>query len=148
MNIRFLPLPASFLYLVTALVFLVPQIRADTPMEKSWERLEKAFHKLRDRLKDPKDSNKETYVKLGAIIKEETLICMELDPKMLKNVPPAEQETFLQNYRRDMAAFDADVDKLNAALQAGQLVEAQNVITLLGKAKKEGHKAYREKDTK
>lgn len=117
-------------------------------MDKSWEKLEKAFNKLRDGLKDPKDSEKETYVKLGGIIKTETTEVMKLDPKMLKNVPEADRETFLTNFRKDMTTFDGEVDKLNVALAAGQWAEAQSVIQVLAQAKKDGHKAYRQKEKK
>jgi len=141
------PWISFFAFLLLGLNFMAPAARADTPMEKAWERLEKAFNKLRDGLKDPQDSSKSTYLKLGAIIKEETKITMALDPKMLKNVPAPEQEVFRQSYRRDMAAFDGNVDKLNAALAAGEWVEAQNVMSALAQAKKEGHKAFREKKT-
>ena len=134
--------------MLAGLIISTPAARADTPMDKAWDRLEKAFNKLRDGLKEPNDADKEAYQKLGAIIKTETTAAMKFDPKMLKNVPEADRETFLANFRKDMATFDGDVDKLNAALDAGQWAEAQKMVGILGQAKKDGHKLYRQKEKK
>ncbi len=115
------PLRLVIFAVLTFLILPFPQTsRADTPMEKSWERLEKAFNKLRDGMKDPKDSQKQIYIKLGVIMREEAEVCLKLDPKMLKNVPAADQPAFLDAYRADMTTFIADIDKLNVALEAGQ----------------------------
>lgn len=145
---RIISLLACMATILAGLIFSMPAAQAETPMDKAWEKLEKAFNKLRDGLKDPKDTDKETYQKLGAIIKTETTAAMKFEPKMLKNVPEAERETFLANFRKDMATFDGEVDKLNAALDAGQWAEAQKAVQVLGQAKKDGHKAYRQKENK
>ena len=146
--IRPISVLACTVAILTGLILSAPAVRAETPMDKAWEKLEKAFNKLRDGLKDPKDADKEAYQKLGAIIKAETTEAMKFEPKMLKNVPEADRETFLANFRKDMETFDGQVDKLNAALDAGQWEEAQKVIQVLTQAKKDGHKAYRQKEKK
>ncbi len=132
-----------------ALLFtLSPGAKADTPLEKSFEILEKAFNKLRAGLKAPVEADKDKYVALATIMKTETQVCMGLEPKMKLTLPPDQQEAFLTNYRADMVKFDANVDKLLETLKAGDWNGALAVVELLRHDKGHGHKTYRVKDYK
>lgn len=115
-------------------------------MEKTFERLGKAYKKLGEGLKDPREQDKEAYLKLAEEIKSESQKARDMDPKMTQSLPESERAAFLEKFRKDMDKFNTDVDALAAAVKGSQWEDARKAFEALRQAKKDGHKAYRKKE--
>jgi len=105
--------------------------------------ISKAFKKLRTQVADP--TSNEDSLKLVASIRENVVQSLPLVPEKTADVPAADQAKFKTDFVAKMESLLGEVDKLDAALKAGNNEEAKALLEVLGNAQKEGHKEFRKK---
>jgi len=148
---------------------LVPGIRAqdDAPAPKKMsgkepqtelgDKMEKiggAFRRLRKvdpatKLAQVADPTKnEDSLKQVAIIKENAQAALTLEPAKKKDLPADQQDKFVADFQSKIKAFLADVDKLEAALKAGNNDEAAKLVQALKTDEDDGHKEFQKKKQK
>lgn len=114
-----------------------------TELGDHMEKMGRAFRALGRQVKDA--SKNEDSLKLVEIIRTNAQATVDLKPEKTKDVPEDEQAQFLANYQKSMKGFLADVDKLEAALKAGNNDQAAELVKTLKKDMDNGHKKFRKK---
>ncbi|MBC8008611.1 MAG: hypothetical protein H7067_00765 [Burkholderiales bacterium] len=112
-----------------------------TPLEDQMSAMRGAFNKLRKQIADPA-SNASSLELVAKLLAASEKSVTEI-PARAEKVPEAERAQFVADYQAKMKEFVAEVQKLEAALKAGDNTEAAAVLAKLGAMQKEGHKAYR-----
>jgi len=145
LNVRWLVLVA----LAAALIAPGASVRAaeekekksqDTELAKHMEVIEKGMKKLKKSLKDSKEN--EASAATAAEIKKAASECLKEIPVMAKKVPEGERAKFVENYKKDMTAFIAEVGKLEEAAKAGKNDEALAIHKKLSDLEDKGHEKY------
>lgn len=121
---------------------------ADSPMEKSMEKMEDAKKALFPALKQPVAADKDKYVALAKTLKTEGEASRELDPEIAAKLPPDQKDRIVTAYRKDMDEFIKTSQALVEALEKEQWTEARALVAKLKEQEKAGHKAYRKKKEK
>lgn len=112
-----------------------------TALEDRMEEMRSAFGKLRKQAGDA--SANESSLALVARLRAAAEASVALTPARAEDVPEAERAKYVEAYQAKMRAFLAEVDKLEAALKAGDNPAAVAAVARLGAQQKEGHKDYR-----
>jgi cytochrome c556 len=121
---------------------------AGTEMERAFERLQRDYKKLKTALEAPSDGDREIYLKITGEMLDEARKARDLDPEMMSSVPEAERAKFLENFRADMDAFIANIEKLQDAVKNARWDEAKQAMDTLWQNKKDGHRAFIKKKKK
>jgi len=112
----------------------------DTELAKHMEVIEKGMKKLKRSLKDSKEN--EASAATAGEIKKAASECLKEVPAMAKKVPEGERAKFVENYKKDMTNFIAEVGKLEDAVKAGKNEEAVAIHKKLGDLEDKGHEKY------
>jgi soluble cytochrome b562 len=147
LNVRF----RTLLLAVFAAALIAPGSRAvaaeekekksqDTELAKHMEVIEKGMKKLKRSLKESKENDASAAT--AAEIKKAAGECLKQVPVMAKKVPEGERAKFVENYKKDMTAFIAEVGKLEDAVKAGKNEEALAIHKKLGDLEDKGHEKY------
>jgi soluble cytochrome b562 len=112
----------------------------DTPLAKQMEVIEKGMKKLKKSLKDSKEN--EASAATVAEIKKAASACLKEVPVMAKKVPEGERAKFVENYKKDMTAFIAEVDKLAEAVKVGKNEDAVAIHKKLSDLEDKGHEKF------
>jgi cytochrome c556 len=127
-----------------------PIIRAadedQTELGDHMEKIGGAFRALRKQVTD--SSKNEDSLKRVAVIRENAQAALKLEPAKKADLPADQQAKFVADYQAKMKGFIADVDKLEAALKAGNNEEAAKQLQVMGQDQKEGHKEFQKKKKK
>lgn len=132
----------------------MPDKDDQTELGSKMEKIGGAFRRLRKvdpatklaQVADP--AKNEDSLKQVAIIKENAIAASKLEPALKKDKPADQQEKFMTDYQAKMKSFLDDIDKLEAALKAGQNDEAAKLVNTLNTDQKEGHTDFRKKEKK
>lgn len=114
-----------------------------TELGDHMEKMGHAFRQLNRQIADP--AKNEDSLKQVAIIRQNAEAAAKLTPAKAADVPAADRAKFVAEYQEDMKRFLADVDKLEAALKAGNNQEAAPLVKTLKKDMDSGHKEFRKK---
>ena len=68
---------------------------------------------------------------------------LTFEPEKKAKVPAGEQAKFVSDYQAEMKQFVASVEKLKAAVKAGNNAEASKIVSDMKAAQREGHKEFR-----
>lgn len=145
---------------IAALVLISPlaSLRAQTPppaaphaheateLEDRMDEMRSAFGKLRKQVADP--AQNEASLALVAKLRAASVASAKLPPARAADIPEADRAKYVEAYEAKMKEFIAEVDKLEAALKAGDNTAAAAVVAKLGAMQKEGHKEYRRSEKK
>lgn len=136
---------ATCLTAVPALSAQETKKKADeTELGKSMEKISGAWRKLRRQIADP--ASIASSLELVATIQAAAEKALTLTPARIEDVPAAEREQFVANYRKGMKEFHAQVGKLAEVLKAGDNAAAQDLIRKIGDLQKEGHREFKRPD--
>jgi soluble cytochrome b562 len=116
----------------------------ETELGQTMEQLNGAWRKLRRQAADP--ASNASSLELVAIIKAGGEKALTLQPARVEDVPAADREKFVQDYRNGLQGFLAQVGKLEEALQAGDNPAAVELIQKIGALQKEAHKEFKRPD--
>jgi cytochrome c556 len=117
-----------------------------TELEDHMEKIGGAFRALNRQIGDA--SKNEDSLKRIATIRENAEASLKLDPAKKADIPADRQAKFVADYQAKMKAFIADVNKVEAALKAGNNDEAKNLLQNLKQDQKEGHDEFQKKKKK
>lgn len=106
--------------------------------------MNRAFRKLRRQITDAAQNDES--LKLVAQIKQAGEDAVKLIPAKAADLPEAERAQFVADYQKKMKSFLGEVDKLEAALKAGNNEDAAKIVAELGAMQKEDHRAFRKPD--
>jgi soluble cytochrome b562 len=120
---------------------------ADTQLEKDMKDMADATHRVQADLKLTDDTKhaKDADLKDVATMKADALKARTLTPKKAKALPPDQQAAMTASYQKDMDAFAADLNTLDADVQASNWPAARTDFQKVLDDEKAGHKAYRVK---
>ena len=140
------------LTLVSALVAL-PVLRAQdakkadqTELGDKMEKLNGAYRKLPKLVADA--AQKDEALAQIAIIKASAQAALKLEPAKKAEVPAAEQAKFVADYQAKMKEFAATVDKLEAAVKAGDTAGATKIVDDMKTERNDAHKSFKKEDKK
>jgi hypothetical protein len=122
------------------------ETKPETELTKQMDKMNAAFRKLRRQATDPK-LNADSLAQV-AILKEFATASAKLEPAKAATIPEADRAKWVAEYRAKMTETIALVDKLEAALKAGQNEEAGKLVSDLNAHQRAGHKEYRAEDKK
>jgi len=118
----------------------------ETELGGKMEKMGGAFRALRRQITDA-SKNADSLAKV-ATIRQNAEAGLKLEPALKKEKPAAEQQKFVENYRRELKKFIELCGKLEAALKANNNAEAEKLCQAMGDAQKAGHKSYKKEDKK
>ncbi len=122
------------------------QKEEQTELGDHMEKISGAFRALGRQIGDA--TKNEDSLKRIAVIREQAEAAMKLDPAKKADIPADQQAKFVADYQAKMKAFIADVNKVEAALKAGNNDEAKNLLQSLKQDQKEGHTEFQKKKKK
>ncbi len=117
-----------------------PHADEDTELHDKMYDLRAAYNKLRKQIADP--AANASSLALVAKLRLAAEASAALVPERAASVPEADRDKFIEAYKTKMQAFLIEVQKLEAALQAGNNDEAAPLLARLGAMQKEGHKEF------
>jgi soluble cytochrome b562 len=117
-----------------------------TELEDHMEKISGAFRVLRRQISDA-SKNQDSLQRI-ATIRENAEVSLKLDPAKKADIPADQQAKFVADYQAKMKAFIADVNKVEAALKAGNNDEAAKLLQSLKQDQDEGHKEFQKKKKK
>lgn len=118
---------------------------AETELGGKMEKIGGAYRKLGRQINDA--SKNADSLALVAVIKQNATAALKLEPVKKKDIPAADQEKFVADYRSEMKVFLGLVDKLEAALKANDNAAAAKLVDELKDERNENHKKF-EKEKK
>jgi hypothetical protein len=134
--------------MICALLAL-PVARAQEKKDDQTElgaKMEKANGAWRAAKKQAGDStkNEDTLAKL-AVVKENLTAALKFEPAKKADIPAEQQAKFVADYRDRLKDEIGRVDKLIAAVKAGDTEGAKALIAEVDKGSKEGHADFKKK---
>lgn len=113
-----------------------------TALEEQMEKMNVAFRKLRGGAVADATKN-EASLAAVADLKAAATAALKLEPKTKAEKPAADQAKFVSDYQAKMKEFIGELDKLTAALKAGNNEEAAKLYAAIGDLQKADHKEFR-----
>lgn len=135
------------LFLSVILLALVasPMVRAaDTGLEKEMKDIKNAFNQLRKQVADPAQNT--ASLALVAKMRAAAKSSLSLEPEKTADLPAKDRTAFVADYKDEMKTFIANLDKLAAALKAGNNADAIKIVADLKTMQREAHKEFRKSD--
>lgn len=135
------------LIITTLCTLLLPTMSSfadDTPLGTEMGKINKALKLVNRNLADA-SKKAENLEKIDVAIKA----CEEsgkLEPEKTKDIPEAEKEKFLTEYKAAMVEMGKHLTDLKAAVEADKADEAKKVLEKLNMGKKEGHKKFQKEE--
>ncbi len=133
---------------ILALLAILPAaaLRADTPLGKQMEKMKVANRDLKAALEAPSDARKPEYLALVAKLRAAAVASKELAPRKAAEIPAEERDDFLEAYRKAMDDLVALLDELQQSIAEGKWEDANEKMSLVKQAQREGHEEFRSDD--
>jgi soluble cytochrome b562 len=132
----------------TALVFALSlattveaQDEPKTPLGKKMAAMNTALKAVGRQIEDP-SKNANTLEQI-AIIETNAKASLTLEPEKKGKIPAADQAKFVSDYQAEMKKLLVVVDKMKAAVKAGNNADASKLLDEMKGAQREGHKEFR-----
>ncbi|HEX8521132.1 MAG TPA: cytochrome b562 [Tepidisphaeraceae bacterium] len=117
---------------------------ADKPMNKDMELMNKALQKITRDLKNPKKL--ETTLAAVSDLQKYTIACKDMKPEGATTRPAAELESYLKEYRIQMADVLKATADLEQQIVRGETDKAAATVKQLRALEKKGHSVYQPPD--
>lgn len=118
----------------------------ETELEGKMDSMGQAWKKLKRQAADA-TKNAES-LQLVATLRTSAEEAAKLEPAKAADVPAADREKFVADYRGGIKKMINELTKLEAALLAGKNDEAAKLIADIGALQKAGHKEFKRPDEK
>jgi soluble cytochrome b562 len=122
----------------------VRQPQEETELERSMEKMAGAFRKLKRQVADV--SKNAESIQLVATMQAAAVEGLKLVPAKASDVPAADREKFVAEYRKEMRKLIENFEKLEAALKANNNNEAVGLVTEISSIQKAGHREFTRPD--
>jgi soluble cytochrome b562 len=139
-------LPGIASAVLLAPLLLVPlSVRAQddgpkTPLSKEMSGIAHDFRPLRKAIADP--TQKATALQLVKDMEAHATKARTFDPAKTKDIPAADKDQFIADYKKQMDGLIADFQKLEADINSGNTTDATAMLDKLGADKRDGHKKF------
>lgn len=120
--------------------------KPETELTKQMDKMNGAFRKLRRQATDA-TKNADSLEQV-AILKEFAAASAKLTPAKAAAIPEADRAKWVADYQAKMTETLVAIEKLEAALKAGQNEEAGKLVADLQAQQRAGHKEYRTEEKK
>jgi len=120
------------------------QPQEETALEGSMEKMGGAFRKLKRQVADV--SKNSDSLQLVATMRAAAEEALQLIPLKAADVPAADREKFIDDYRKEMRKLIDKFTKLTAALRADKNDEATKLVADIGSIQKAGHREFTRPD--
>jgi soluble cytochrome b562 len=117
-----------------------------TELAKDMDKINRAQRTLRKQVADA--SQNESSLALVATIHDAAVAASSETPAWTADQPQADQAKFVADFHAKMKDFIGDIDKLSAALKAGDNAGAAKLLAGLGQDEKAGHKQFKKPEEK
>ena len=107
---------------------------------KNMRDVNKGFRTLRRQIDDT--DQKDANLKLIAQIRAALVASRQEEPLKTPELPASERGAFLKGYQELMDSVLAEMDKLKAAVSAGNSAEAKGLLRQINELKNQGHEKY------
>ncbi len=118
----------------------------ETELGDHMEKMSSAYKKLNREIADP--SKNEDSLKFLAVIHAQAEAALKLEPAKAADIPADQRPKFVENYQKKMQAFIGDIEKVQAALKAGNNEQAKQLLATLKQDQREGHKEFQKEKHK
>lgn len=137
------------LLIATLLVALTPVLglraqeakKDQTELGAHMDKMSGAMRTL-NRQVDDATKNQDSLAQI-AIIRDNINAALKLKPAKTAEIPADQQAKFVADYQAKLKATLSDVEKVEAALKAGNNAEAKTLLGTLKQDQTEGHKAFK-----
>ena len=106
--------------------------------------ISKDFRALRKVVSDP--ANKDAALQLVKDMEDHATKAKGFEPAKTKDIPAADKDQFLADYRKQIDGLIADFQKLEAAVDSGKTADASALLDTIQADKREGHKKFNAED--
>jgi soluble cytochrome b562 len=113
-----------------------------SPVASQMKAINKDFRELRRQLRDPE--KKEGSLALIQSLMGHLREAQKGEPSKTATLPESERKEFLKSYRSLLDEVIGTVEKLEKAVKAGQMEQAQALLSELNDQKKTGHNRFQE----
>ena len=111
-----------------------------SPLAQQMSGISKDFRSLRKMINDP--TQKDAAVGLVKDMEARATKAKEFDPAKTQDIPQADRDQFLVDYRKQIDGLIGDFQKLEAAVQDGKTSDATALLDTIQTDKREGHKKF------
>jgi soluble cytochrome b562 len=138
------PRIASALLLTTLLAApLVTHAQDDHPKSPLSQEMSGIAHDIRALHKIVSDpAQKDATVKLVKDMEDHATKAKGFEPEKTKDIPAADKDQFIADYKKQMDGLIADFQKLEADITSGNTTDATAMLDKLNQDKREGHKKF------
>jgi soluble cytochrome b562 len=131
--------------IVATAALAIPAFAADeTPLGEQMEKFSKSLKAIGRAAKEGNIS-KELVAKVDDA-KAAAQAALKFEPAKTKEIPAAEKEKFLADYKASMEETIKTLDELKAAVESGKADAVSKVMEKLNGQKKEGHKKFQKEE--
>jgi soluble cytochrome b562 len=120
--------------------------KPETELTKRMDKMNGAFRKLRRQATDA--AKNADSLEQVAILREFATESTKLEPAKAAIIPEAARPQWVADYQAKMKELLTTIDKLEAALKAGQNEEAGKIVAELNSQQRAGHKEFRAEEKK
>jgi soluble cytochrome b562 len=143
-----LPGFAASLLAITSIGVSIPARAQDdqpkSPLAQQMDGIAKDFRALRKVVGDP--AQKDAALKLAKDMEDHATKAKGFEPVKTKDIPPADKDQFIADYKKQMDVLIGDFQKLEADISAGNTTDATAMLDKLQADKREGHKKFNAED--
>ncbi len=132
--------------LVVAPFSLAQDKEPETELTTKMDKMGSAFRTLRRQIANP-EKNQDSLAKI-AILRENAQASLKLEPAKKTDIPAAQQQKFVADYRAKMKEFIGVIDKVAEALKANNNEEAAKLVGVMEKTQKDAHSEFQKKKKK
>jgi soluble cytochrome b562 len=115
-----------------------------SPLAQQMDGIAKDFRSLRKMVNDP--AQKDAAVSLVKDMEGRATKAKGFEPEKTADIPPADKDQFLADFRKQMDGLIADFQKLDEAVSDGKTADASALLDKLQADKREGHKKFNAED--
>jgi soluble cytochrome b562 len=141
MTLRIRHFGAALVFALTMASTAQAQDEPKTPLGKKMAAMNTALKAIGRQIDDP-SKNANTLEQI-AVIETNAKASLTLEPEKKGKIPAAEQAKFVSDYQAGMKKMLVVVDKMKAAVKAGNNAEASKLLDELKGAQREGHREFR-----
>jgi soluble cytochrome b562 len=117
-----------------------------TALAKDMDKINRSVRALKKQISDA--TKNDASLALVTTIHDAATAALNETPAWTAEQPAADQAKFTADFQDHLKAFIGDVDKLSAALTAGDNAGAATLLATLGQDEKDGHKKFRKPEEK
>ena len=115
-----------------------------SPLGQSMKTIAMGFRALRKQINDP--AKKDDSLKLVAKMKDAVKKSETYEPPSAADLPAAEKPAFIADYKKQLEGVAATLDKLSAAISAGDTAAAGKLLGEINQEKRDGHSKFNTED--